>query len=235
MKFIPIKTRELNPPKEDLYKVLDQYVPPLKEKDVLVITSKIVSIHQGRCFKKETVDKEKLVIAEAQSYFHDNDKKGRTITVVNHALAINSGVDPFNGYYVLLPKNPNQEAKKFAQYLKKRFKISDLGIIITDSHSLPLRRGVICYAVGYYGISPLTTTRDIKTYKGWTSNVVDTLASFAGLYLGESAQKHARTPMVIARDIDFVEFSDKSFDEDFFVEGKNDMYGALYKHFEKKK
>jgi len=51
MQFIPIKTRAMLPPKDDIYPIFDKYLPPLQNGDVLLITSKIVSIHQGMCLK----------------------------------------------------------------------------------------------------------------------------------------------------------------------------------------
>lgn len=225
----------MEPPKDDLFSVLDQSLITIEENDIIIITSKIVSIHQGRCIKRDIANKEELVIEESQYFLSDKKKAGRNITVINHALAINAGIDPFHGYYVLLPQKPNQIAKEIHHYLKTKHKISRLGVIITDSHSTPLRRGVLCYAVGYHGISPLITWHDSKTLKGWTSNVVDAVAAMAGIYLGESAQKHHLTPVVIARGIEFLEFSEKTYEKEFFVEGEDDMYNALYSHFNRKK
>jgi len=42
MKIIPIKTRKVNPPKDDIYDILDNYCTNLQEGDVLLITSKII-------------------------------------------------------------------------------------------------------------------------------------------------------------------------------------------------
>jgi F420-0:gamma-glutamyl ligase len=48
MKFIPVKTRALLPPKDDVYKELERSLPKLKEGDVLFIASKVLAIHQRR-------------------------------------------------------------------------------------------------------------------------------------------------------------------------------------------
>ncbi len=45
----PIKTRILNPPKDDLLQAMAASVKSLPEKSILVITSKVISIWQGRC------------------------------------------------------------------------------------------------------------------------------------------------------------------------------------------
>ena len=67
MKFIPIKTRKLNPPQDSVYNVLDKDLPKLQNGDVLFITSKILGIHQGRTVKIEGTDKKKLIYDEADS------------------------------------------------------------------------------------------------------------------------------------------------------------------------
>ena len=44
-----VKTRILKPPKDDLLEVISQSIKSLPEKSIVVITSKVVSIWQGRC------------------------------------------------------------------------------------------------------------------------------------------------------------------------------------------
>ncbi|NQV00363.1 MAG: putative folate metabolism gamma-glutamate ligase, partial [Parcubacteria group bacterium] len=68
MKITPIKTRRLNPPQDDLYKILDKYCPKLKEGNILLITSKILAIHQGLCIPvKDIKNKDKLIEKEADA------------------------------------------------------------------------------------------------------------------------------------------------------------------------
>jgi F420-0:gamma-glutamyl ligase len=66
--LIPVKTRPLVPPRDNLWDALDPALPPLKEGDVIAITPKIAAIHQGRCVPVGSVrDKEQLVEAEAEA------------------------------------------------------------------------------------------------------------------------------------------------------------------------
>ena len=39
MQFIPIKTRKLNPPQDNLYPIFDQYLPKLKNGDVYIVNA----------------------------------------------------------------------------------------------------------------------------------------------------------------------------------------------------
>ena len=64
MHLISVKTRILTPPLDNLFLVLTDALPPLKEKDVVLISSKVVAIHEGRTRRIGTVD-EAVLVAEA--------------------------------------------------------------------------------------------------------------------------------------------------------------------------
>jgi len=67
--LIQVRTRPMLPPRDDLWDALDPVLPVLCEGDVVVITSKVVAIHQGRCVSMASVnDKEDLVEAEAEAW-----------------------------------------------------------------------------------------------------------------------------------------------------------------------
>src|SRR5579872_4773660 len=68
MQFIPIKTRKFLPPKDNVFEELDKRMPKLKNGDVILIASKILAIHQGRCVKiiaDDKTQKHQLVKKEA--------------------------------------------------------------------------------------------------------------------------------------------------------------------------
>ena len=65
MEFLPIKTRPLMPPKDNIFEVFDKYVSDVKNGDIVFITSKIVAIHQGRCMSVEEISKKDLVESES--------------------------------------------------------------------------------------------------------------------------------------------------------------------------
>ena len=96
MKFIPIKTRAILPPEDDIYTVLDESLPLLREGDILFITSKVLAIHQGRCVKiKPGVHKECLIRREADRYAHSHLKtwKNLYLTIKDHTLIANARID----------------------------------------------------------------------------------------------------------------------------------------------
>ncbi len=71
MKIFAVKTAVIHPPKDDLLKAIACIIPSLKEKSVVVITSKVVSIWQGRCVPMDMdtyMNKEALVMREADLY-----------------------------------------------------------------------------------------------------------------------------------------------------------------------
>ena len=242
MKIIPIKTKAMLPPKDSIYPMLDEYLPPLQEGDVLLITSKIISIHQGRCVKISDIkDKDELIKEEADEYIDRIECPGGyvVLTIKGHTLAASAGIDESNanGYYVLWPKDSNDIAKEIRNYLQKKFSIKKLAVIITDSRSMPLRYGAIGVAVGAFGFNPIKDyrhTNDIfgRELKMSRTNIADSLASAAVLLMGEGNEQ---TPMALARDLDFIEFTDDDLFSELFMPFEEDIYYPLLKKFHEKK
>ena len=238
MEFIKIHTRAMLPPKDDIYKVIDESVKDIKDGDVLLITSKVLGIHQGRCVKIGDADKDKLVIEEADkvvtSHLKSVPKGYMILTLKDNTLIPSSGIDESNanGYYILWPREVNQQAKEICEYLRKKFSIKKLAVVVTDSHTIPLRRGVMGISIGFHGLNPLKDYRgkpDIfgRPLKFTTSNIVDTLAAMSVLLMGEANEQ---TPMLIVRGADFVEFTDKE-NPDFLIPMEEDLYAPLLKVF----
>ena len=126
MQIIPIKTRKIIPPQDNLYPILNQYCPKLKNGDILLITSKILAIHQGQCIPVKNIkDKDKLIKSEANISIPRKECPGQyaILTIKNNTLIPSAGIDESNAlnHYILWPKNPEKEAKKICLYLKKKF------------------------------------------------------------------------------------------------------------------
>jgi len=242
MKTIPIRTRVMLPPQDNIYSVIDKYCPKLKERDVFAITSKILAIHQGRCLPINKVkDKDSLIEKEADMFIPRRECPGgyAVLTIKKHTLAVSAGIDESNanGYYILWPKAPEKEAKRICQYLKNKFSLKKLAVVITDSHSMPLRYGTMGVSIGFYGFKPLKDYRGKKdifnrVLKIKQTNVADTLAVIGVSAMGESSEI---TPMAIVRGAEFVDFTNKETYRDLFVPLKKDVYYPLLKNFRKRR
>ena len=71
MKVSPIQTHALTIKDSSLVGLFDKYLPSFEEKSILIITSKIVSILEGRTVKIGDKDKSELVSEEADLVLQD--------------------------------------------------------------------------------------------------------------------------------------------------------------------
>lgn len=240
MRINPIKTRVLTPPKDDLLKAMQKSLKEIPEKSVLVITSKVVSIWQGRCVPKNKYPhKDDLIKSEADKYIPRNLTPYRKVihTLKNNLFIPSAGIDSSNanGHYILWPKDIKNAAKKIHSWIKKNYKVKNIGVIITDSHSIPLRRGVMGISLGHYGFRPLKDYRGTKDIFGrklryTQTNIVDSLAAAAVLVMGEGTEK---TPLALITDIPFIDFSHpKKINNSPFssleVDQSEDLYQSLF-------
>jgi len=241
MKFIKIKTRALLPPKDDIYPILDLYLPKLHEGDVVLITSKILAIHQGRCLPIGNINKDDLIFRESERYIPRSKVPHQYVilTVKDYTLIPSSGIDESNanGHYILWPKNTVKLLKEIRAYLKKKNKIKNLALIATDSHTTPLRRGVNGISIGFYGMEPLYDYRGKKDIFGrklkmTQTNIVDALSSMAVFLMGEGNE---RIPIVIIRGLGNIKFTAKDTYKKLVIPPSEDIYYPLLKSFRSKK
>jgi len=240
MKVISIETRTILPPKDDIYSVIDEFCPKLREGDIFIITSKVLAIHQGRCIPiNEIKNKDDLIKKEADVFIPRKECPGEHVilAIKKHTLVPSAGIDESNanGHYILWPKNPEKEAKRICQYLKKKFSLKRLAVVITDSHCIPLRYGTMGISIGFYGFKPLKDYRGKKDIFGRVlkitqANIADALAVIGVVAMGEGNEKR---PMAIVRDADFVKFNNKETYKDLLIPIKEDIFYPLLKNFYK--
>lgn len=240
MRFIKVKTKIFLPPKDDLYKILENSLPKLQEKDIILITSKIVAIHQGRCVLiSDKLSKKQLIRKEADFYLprYEVQGRGHTLTIKNFTLIASAGIDESNanGYWILWPKHPEKAAEEICQFLKKKYNLKKLAVIITDSHIMPLHAGTTGVAIGFFGLIPLRDYRkkpDIfgRKLKVTRSNLIDGLAAAGVMCMGEGKEQ---IPIVIARNCEEVKFTNKKTFKDLVINLKEDLYFPLLKKFKK--
>jgi F420-0:gamma-glutamyl ligase len=214
MKIKTIKTRKLHPPKDDLYEILDQAIKKINPKTIIVITSKIVAIAEGRCIKMDVVtDKDQLIAQESELYLPRDAARWTMHTITNNLLSPAAGIDESNseGYYILLPQDPQKSAQKIWKYLSKKHAITDFGLVLTDSRSVPLRRGIIGVSLAHFGFTALrdyrgTTDLFGRELKVSQSNIPDSLAAAAVLEMGEGSEQ---TPIAVISDVPYIQFTTK--------------------------
>jgi F420-0:gamma-glutamyl ligase len=208
-----IKTEKVLPKSTTLVALLDRHLKRFPENSILVITSKVVALCEGRVVSLAKIQ-ESTLKAEADYYLpKEKSRYGVALTIKDNAFIARAGMDASNagGYYSLLPKDSYATAKKVRAYLVKRFGIKQAGVIIVDSHSSPLRRGVTGVAVGWSGFHGLKGYEHVPDIFGHSftthANHVDALATAASLTMGEGDEQ---TPLVTITDIPFVTFQASS-------------------------
>jgi putative folate metabolism gamma-glutamate ligase len=235
----PIKTRILQPPKDDLLAVIKSVIKKLPEKSILAITSKVVAIGQGQCIPRDQVKfKDQLIISQSDKYLDRKLVPQNAVmhTIKNNLFIPSSGIDESNAnnYYIIWPKNPAKTSYEIWKFLRKNYKTKKFGVIITDSHTIPLRRGVTGISLGYFGFEPIKNyvgTRDLfgRKLKITQANYVDSLATSAVLIMGEGKES---TPMSLITDIPFIKFINhkyiaKTKYSTLEIEEKTDLYYPL--------
>jgi putative folate metabolism gamma-glutamate ligase len=222
---------------EDIFKTLDRYINDIPEGSVLAITSKIVSISEGRVVSAGSVTKDELVREESDLYLDSkNENYGMILTVKDNILIPNAGIDESNGNgnLILWPKDPQKSANAIRGYLAAKFNLKNFGIIITDSKTVPLRWGVTGIAIAYSGIKPLNDyigREDIFKRKMMATkvNVIDALAAAAVLVMGEGDEQ---IPMVMISELPFVTFNSKDPSpgelDALDLDINDDLYGPIF-------
>ncbi len=234
-----IKTRIIFPPQDDLLSAISESIKTIPEKSIIVVTSKVISIWQGRCIRLEKyLDKDLLVMQEADAYLSRQATPGAWCmhTLKNNIFIPSAGIDESNGnnHYILWPKHPKQTAKKLYQWLSKKYHVKNIGVIISDSHTIPLRRGVLGISLAHYGFVPLKDYRQTKDLFGRKftmsqTNIADGLAAAAVMIMGEGAEC---TPLAIVQDVPWIKFvskpalPNKPFSS-FEIKSKEDLYFPL--------
>lgn len=215
MKVTPLKSPIVHTG-DDLFAVIDRVLPPLAEKTVVVITSKVVALCEGAVVEKReatTGEKHNLVKQESELYTDPSGPFDLMLTVKDQILAVNAGIDESNadGKYVLFPENPYKSAEKIWRYLLKKHHLKYLGVIIIDSRSFPLKWGTIGTALAHCGFSSLNNRIGDKDLFGiemkmTQENVVEALAVAANFEMGEVDEAQ---PFAIVTDVSKVQFQNR--------------------------
>jgi dihydrofolate synthase / folylpolyglutamate synthase len=236
MRVQPLRTHKITSADRDLFAILDAHLPSFADGSVLAITSKIVAIAEGRVVPMAGVDKQRLIADQAERYLPASTSKwGVSLTITNGLLIATAGIDESNsdGHFVLWPRDVQRSANAVRAYLSKRFALSRVGVVITDSRTAPLRIGVTGVALAHSGFRALNDYVGVQDLFGRALrmtkvNVIDALATAAVLVMGEGSEQ---TPLAVIDDVAFVQFQEGDPSpaelEQLRVSPEDDLYAPL--------
>jgi putative folate metabolism gamma-glutamate ligase len=216
VKVTAIKTEKILPGSISLFELLDKHIINLNEKSVVVVTSKIIAICEGRVVKKISEEqKDELAKQEADLYLpREFNQYGFMITIKDNMLVASGGVDESNGngFYILWPKDSQKSVNEIREYLAKKYNLKNLGVIITDSKLTPVRYGVTGYTIAHSGFNALRNyigKPDIfgRLMQAEKTNVSDSLAAAAVLEMGEGNEQQ---PLAVITDVKSIEFQERN-------------------------
>jgi coenzyme F420-0:L-glutamate ligase / coenzyme F420-1:gamma-L-glutamate ligase len=171
---------------------------PLRDGDVVVVTSKAVSKAEGRVSR---LDREEAITSETVRVVA---QRGPTrIVQTRHGLVLAAaGVDASNtesGTVVLLPLDPDASARALRSALAERLGI-DVAVVVSDTLGRPWRNGLVDQAIGVAGLAPLEDLRGQQDSHGnrldtTVTAVADEIAAAAELVKGKLAGR----PVAVVR------------------------------------
>lgn len=210
MKLQGIKTHRIQI-SESIENVCDTYLSDFAlENSILAITTKIISLCEGRVISKNDVAKEDLIIQEAEKVLEKNQKFNLYLTKVHGVTIPSAGIDESNANksFILYPKDPFKTVRKIHAYLCHKYNLNNFGVILTDSRSMPFRQGVMGFGLAWSGFKALKDYRgkndlDGTPLKHTQSNILDSLASAAVLIMGEANEQ---IPMVLIQEVPSITF-----------------------------
>jgi coenzyme F420-0:L-glutamate ligase/coenzyme F420-1:gamma-L-glutamate ligase len=217
IQIIGIQNIPLIKPNDDIAQIICTVAAnqntPLLDKDILVITQKIISKSEGRIVKLNTVQVSpfahhvskitakdariiELILREAKSIVRMIGHHLITETQQGWICA-NSGLDQSNvsggDAVTLLPHDSDQSAQRIRQQIRE-YTGKDVAVLISDTFGRPFRLGHTDICIGIAGLSPLLDLRGQQDLFGYQMRVKrtaigDELASAAELVIGNCQEQ----------------------------------------------
>ena len=215
MNISAIKTPRITTDSGNILNVLDAALPELAEDSIVVITSKIVAICEGRVVDQADASKEQLMAAEADLFLPtEYSAYGHHFTVTNNTLIGGAGIDESNGegYYILWPKDSQATANTIRAHLGEIRGLKRVGVVITDSTCQPLRRGTTGIGLAHSGFAALNNyvgKPDLfgRPFGVTQANIAGGIAAAAVLAMGEGAEQ---TPLCVVSDLAAIQFQPRN-------------------------
>jgi putative folate metabolism gamma-glutamate ligase len=223
-----------------LDEVLDRHLTDVPENSIVAITSKVAGICEGRLVPLGSIEKDELVKRESHYFLNPAlSKYNMSFTVTQGTLVPVAGIDESNGngQYVLWPSDPQKSANEIRTYLKQRFKLKNVGVVLTDSTARPLHYGTEGVAISYSGFAPSNNyigQPDLfgRPFKISISNILDALAAAAVVVMGEGTEQ---TPIATIEDVPFVKFQNhdpapEELESFFLTHMNDDLFAPFLKN-----
>jgi len=214
-----------------------------KYNDIVVISSKFVSMSEGAIVKLSSVKATKrardlstqnhmdaklaeLVLRESEYVMRG--VPGFLLAIRHGMIAPNAGIDKSNvpkGHAILYPRDPFGTAEKLRLKFLAHLGIR-VGIVIADSRLMPTRIGTTGVAIGCAGFEPVEDLRGKRDLFGNILRVTfkataDAIATMGVMVMGESDES---TPVAVVRGANVL-WSDRKFSwKDMAVEPFEDIY-----------
>jgi coenzyme F420-0:L-glutamate ligase len=250
MEIIPIQTRVISE-NDDILEVLVTSLQDagldLIDNDILGIAETPLGTTEGRVINLadvelseeaiELADEYELIPEVAELVLREADEilggiPHVLLTIKNNTLMANAGVDKSNvppDHASLLPVDSRSSAERIRLEAKNRYG-RDIGVLVIDSRTQPLRLGNIGMALGVAGFRPVADDRGKLDLFGNEMRITrraiaDNLASACTAVMGESDES---IPGVLIRSAP-VEFIDESFDSSaMWIRPQECMYMAIF-------
>lgn len=167
----------------------------VRDGDIVVITSKIVSKAEGRIIDAANRD---AAIADETVEILASKSSPRGVTRIvrnRHGVVLAAaGVDASNtpdGSVLLLPDDPDASARSLRNALSQKMNAL-LGVIITDTLGRPWREGLTDAAIGVAGVNGLDDLRGVPDAQGvpmevTIRSIADEIAGAADLVKGKAS------------------------------------------------
>ncbi len=194
-------------PGDDLAALVAAAEPALRDGDVVVVTSKVVSKAEGRLLPAPADpagrERARQDAVSAETVRLVATRGSTRVVETRHGLVLAAaGVDASNlrpGEIALLPVDPDRSAGRLRAGLHHRLGVA-VGVVVSDTAGRPWRQGLTDIAIGVAGIAALRDLRGRRDSAGLalTATVVadaDELAAAADLVKG----KLAGVPVAVIR------------------------------------
>ena len=223
IQIFPIRFKDDVKPQDDISEmILSSNKKSIDDGDILVISQKIISKHEGRIINLDSIIPSELSIGIASAYGKDPKlveailSESKRIVRMEHGVIIvetrhnficaNAGIDESNvekGYATLLPIDPDKSASIIRDTILQRTG-KNTAVLISDTFGRPFRLGQTDHAIGIAGIE------SIKNFEGKSDTfgkilrvtaiaIVDELCSEAELVMG----KTEKCPVAIIKNYDY--------------------------------